>query len=416
MASAQKTSVTVANPNYRLLINAKGAIESFRITKPDHELLIPNHGNLPLFNVEFRGEDSKFKSVSSSQAKKVSVDNTVQNGTETIVIRYEGIGDLGVGATVTVRCPQNEALTYWSLEIDNPTRMWIGHVQFPIVEVPFDSNPTAEKRSSILSSLYDGVLSSPVTPTTVIGSWRRPRPNTPEVWRQTNYPRECTAQLLAYYNASGGLYIASEDPKGLPKLISPMIEKDGVTMGFGHYPGTRGPGKTKLAYEMALGTFHGDWYAAADIYRKWAAKQPFTSRKLAERSDIPKWLLQPLVGVTFPMRGQGDWDPPAAVNPEYTPATNALPYLEKLAKDFNAPLLPIVFNWERAGPWVQPEAFPPVGGEEAMKKFGHSPKVEWHHNGRSGRGMEKSLSYLRVHPAGQEDDRGDDPGYGQTRA
>ncbi|HMI05236.1 MAG TPA: DUF6259 domain-containing protein, partial [Pedobacter sp.] len=279
----------------------------------------------------------------------------------------------------TVRCPQNEALTYWSLEVDNPTNMWIGHVQFPIVEVPFDSNPTAENHSSILSSLYDGVLSSPVTPTTVIGSWRRPRANTPETWRQTNYPRECTAQLLAYYNGSGGLYIACQDPNGLPKLISPMIEKDGVTMGLGHYPGTRGPEKTKLAYEIALGTFHGDWYAAADIYRNWAAKQPFTSRKLAQRSDIPKWLLQPLVGVTFPMRGQADWDPPAAVNPEYTPATNALPYMDKLAKAFNTPLLPIVFNWEHSGPWVQPEAFPPVGGEAAMKKFMKIAKDKgWH--------------------------------------
>jgi hypothetical protein len=380
VASAQKAPVMVVNPSYRLVMNAdKGTIESFRVTQPDHDLLIPNHGSLPLFKVEFRGEDLKYTSVSSSQAKKVSVVKMVENGSETIVINYEGIGDLGLGARVTIRCPQNEALTHWSLEVDNPTNSWIAHVQFPIVEVPFDSNPTAENRSSILSSLYDGVLSSPVTPATVIGSWRRPRANTPEVWRQTNYPRECTAQLLAYYNNSGGLYIACEDPKGLPKLISPMIEKDGVTMGFGHYPGTHGPGKTKLAYEVALGTFHGDWYAAADIYRNWAAKQPFTSRKIAQRSDIPKWLLQPLVGVTFPMRGQADWDSPAAINPEYTPATNALPYIDKLAKAFNTPLLPIVFNWEHSGPWVQPEAFPPVGGEAAMKKFMKIAKAKgWH--------------------------------------
>jgi hypothetical protein len=240
-------------------------------------------------------------------------------------------------------------------------------------------NPTPETRSSILSSLYDGVLSSPVTASTTIGSWRRPRINTPEAWRTTNYPRECTAQLLAYYNAYGGLYMASEDPAGLPKLISPMIEKDGVTMGFGHYPATRGLGKTKLSYEIALGTFHGDWYAAADIYRNWAKKQPFASLKLSERKDIPSWIFKPVVGVTFPMRGQGDWDPPAKVNPEYTPATNALPYLDKLSKALDAPLMPIIFNWEHAGPWVQPEAFPPIGGEAAMKKFMSISKAKgWH--------------------------------------
>lgn len=378
VATAQKTPVIVTNPNYRLLLSQdKGSIESFRVA--DYELLIPNHSTLPLFKIEFRGDDLKFRSVSSAEAKKVTIIKSVQGESEIIEINYEGISDLGVGAKVTVRCPRNEALTYWSIEVDNPKAMWIGHIQFPIVQVPFDKNPTDENRSSILSSLYDGVLSSPVTAATVIGSWRRPRNNVPEVWRQTNYPRECTAQLLAYYNASGGLYMASEDPDGLPKLISPMIERDGVSMGFGHYPGTRGPGKTKLGYEVALGTFQGDWHAAAEIYRNWAIKQPFTKRKLAERSDIPKWLFQPLVGVAFPMRGQGDWDPPAAINTEYSPATNAIPYLDKLAKGFNTPLLPIVFNWEHAGPWVQPEAFPPVGGETAMKKFMKTSKAKgWH--------------------------------------
>lgn len=388
MASA-RPPVIVVNPGYRLQMNSdKGTIESFRMgSGADHELLISNHGALPLFKIEFLVTNSKFRTVTSSEAKKVTINKTVQEGSETIVIDYEGISDLGVAAHVTVRCPQNEALTYWSLEVDNPTSMWIGNIQFPIIEVPFDRNPTEENCSYILSSLYDGVLASPVTPTTVIGSWRRPRTNTPETWRSTNYPRECTAQLLAYYNASGGLYLACEDPNGIPKLISPMVEKDGVSLGLGHYPATYGPGKTKLAYNIVLGTFQGDWHAAAEIYRNWASKQPFTSRKLAQRSDLPKWLFGPLVGVAFPMRGQGDWDPPAAINPEYSPAINAIPYLEKLSKAFNSPLLPIVFNWENAGPWVQPEAFPPVGGEAGMKKFMTAAKSKGWHPVLYGNGM-----------------------------
>ncbi len=185
--------------------------------------------------------------------------------------------------------------------------------------------------------------------------------------------------MMAYYTSSAGLYIACEDPTGLPKLIAPLVEQNGVTMGIGHYPGTRDSGMTKMPYDVVLGTFRGDWYAAAEIYRDWAEKQPFCSRKLSERTNYPKWLLNPVVGVAFPMRGQGDWDPPAAVNPEYTPATNALPYLDKLAKAFDSPLMPIVFNWEKAGPWVQPEAFPPVGGDAAMRAFMKKAKAKgWH--------------------------------------
>jgi hypothetical protein len=156
------------------------------------------------------------------------------------------------------------------------------------------------------------------------------------------------------------------------------MEKDGVTMGLGHYPGTQGPSETKLPYNVVLGTFHGDWYRAAEIYRDWASQQPFCAAKLIQRTDIPKWLADSPPAISFPMRGQGDWDP-HGINPEYSPLTNALPYLDKLAAALESPLFPIVFNWERGGPWVQPDAYPPVGGEAAFREFMTKAKERgWH--------------------------------------
>ena len=64
---------------------------------------------------------------------------------------------------VTIRCPANEALTYWNLELNNGTKSWIGHVQFPVIEVPFD-NPMEGDPSHILSSSLDGSLAGPVEP------------------------------------------------------------------------------------------------------------------------------------------------------------------------------------------------------------------------------------------------------------
>ena len=52
-----------------------------------------------------------------------------------------------------------------------------------------------------------------------------------------------------------------------------------VTLGLAHYPGTRGPGETKLPYNVVIGTFHGDWYTAAEIYRDWAHKQAFCGQQ-----------------------------------------------------------------------------------------------------------------------------------------
>jgi hypothetical protein len=128
-----------------------------------------------------------------------------------------------------------------------------------------------------------------------------------------------------------------------------------------------------------IGTFHGDWYAAAEIYRDWASKQPFCATKLAERTDTPKWLADSPPAVSFPMRGQGDWDPPAAENPEYTPLTNALPYLDKWAAALESPLMPIIFNWEHGGPWIQPDAYPPGGGDASFREFMVKAKAKgWH--------------------------------------
>ncbi len=396
--SSSAPPVMVVNSGYRLLIDpAKGTIASIKSTYGiDRELLIRDHVRLPLFIVEFMNDHAEFKQVTSSDAKSISVRKEEGDNGQTITIEFKQIGELPVDAVVTVRCPANETLTYWNLELNNGTRSWIGHIQFPVIEVPFD-NPAQGDRSYILSSSLDGSLAGPVEPavyqrlgwtrhTPLERQWGGPESitpdlwlediwagrqhNTPDIWRYPNYPGQwASTQLMAYYNSAGGLYVACDDATGLPKFIDRVMEDDGVTLGLAHYPGARGPGATKLPYSVVIGTFHGDWYRAAEIYRDWATKQPFCGRKLADRSDCPKWITDSAVGVAFPMRGMGDWDGPSTVNADYTPATNALPHLEKLASALESPLMPFVYNWERPGPWVQPDAFPPLGGEASMREF-----------------------------------------------
>jgi len=390
--------VIIVNSGYRLLIDSvRGTIASFQSTYGvDRELLIRDHVRLPLFIAEFMNDHAEFKLVTSSDAKKISVHKDENDGGQTITLEYKEIGELDVDARVTIRCPANETLTYWNLELKNGTKSWIGHVQFPVIEVPFD-NPTERDHGYILSSSLDGSLTGPVEPAVYARpGWTRHTPlerqwggpesvttdlwlediwsgrqrNVPEIWRYPNYPGQwASTQLMAYYNSAGGLYMACDDATGLPKFIDRVMEDDGVTLGLAHYPGTRGPGETKLPYNVVIGTFHGDWYAAAETYREWATKQEFCGPSLANRKDLPKWITDSAVGIAFPMRGQADWDGPAKVNTEYTPATNALPYLEKLAAELESPLMPFVYNWEHTGPWVQPDTFPPIGGEAAMREF-----------------------------------------------
>lgn len=373
--------VMVSNVGYRLLIDSKkGGIVSLQSTfGNERNLLVPNHINLPLFKLELMDDHSKFRTINSSQAKKISIQKTGDEKAQTVTIEFKSLDNMPIDARVTIRCPANESLTYWSIELANDTTLWIANLQFPLVEVPFD-NPADGGDNKILWSFGDGVLTGPIEPSMNLGGWSGTIHDKPEIWRYSNYPGQwTTTQLMAYYNNVGGLYISCDDATGLPKMINPLMENDGVTLGLGHFPGTRGPGKSKLPYNVVIGTFQGDWYNAAEIYRNWAEKQPFCAEKLAKRKDCPKWISDSVVGIAFPMRGQADFDPPATANPEYSPATNALPFLDKLAKKLDCSLMPIVFNWEHGGPWVQPDAFPPVGGETSMQEFMSKAKEKgWH--------------------------------------
>ena len=190
----------------------------------------------------------EFRTITSSDAKEVKVGKAGGVDGLTISIEFKEMGQLPVDARVTVRCPGNETLTYWNLEVNNRTTWWIGHIQFPVVEVPFD-DPASKQSSHILWSFGDGAVSGPVGPLMNVGAWdwKLDGPwygrayDTPEVWRYSNYPGEwTTTQLMAYYDNVGGLYVALDDPNGLPKFIDPLMERDGVLMGLGITPGHAG--------------------------------------------------------------------------------------------------------------------------------------------------------------------------------
>src|SRR5215831_11371457 len=146
--SASPPPVMVVNSGYCLMIDSvRGSILKLQSTfGVDRDLLIRDHIRLPLFMAEFRNEHGEFKLVSSADAKAITVHKQSGESETTINIEFKQIGELPLDGVVTIRCPDNETLTYWSLELQNGTHSWIGHVRFPVIEVPFD-DPTQGDRS-----------------------------------------------------------------------------------------------------------------------------------------------------------------------------------------------------------------------------------------------------------------------------
>ena len=66
-------------------------------------------------------DQAEFKTVTSSEAKEVKVSRDGSAEAESSPSSTKEMGELPVDARVTVRCPANETLTYWNLEVNNRT-------------------------------------------------------------------------------------------------------------------------------------------------------------------------------------------------------------------------------------------------------------------------------------------------------
>ena len=120
------------------------------------------------------------------------------------------------------------------------------------------------------------------------------------------YPSaRCQMQLNAYYQKQGdfyypsdgafGLYLAAHDPQAYPKTFyaTDHPQRELLHFAVGHYPDAPTTPATNYAqpYSMLIGFFEGDWYDAAQVYRKFALTAPWLKEgTLATRGDVPDWL------------------------------------------------------------------------------------------------------------------------------
>ncbi len=368
----------VATPAYTLgLDDATGALLSLRSARaPDHELIAPTDGSRPLFTIHYLDEQRRFRLASSGQAARCEIGRSEHEGETRLHLRYDGIGDLGAAAHVTIRCPHGDGLSYWSLTLEHRSPAVVANVQFPIVIVPYR---------------YEGYgPTNLIVPFNLGALYRNPRPEQfepdyPDVWQFvadvahfTHYPGATFAQFLAHYDERQGIYVGCHDPHGHIKMVKPVHNDEGLRLGLAHVVGWSEPGERSLGYEVAIGPFSGDWYDAADIYRDWHLSARGPEPKLCERDDVPRWLLGSPLHVVMRIQGEVDAGP-ARPNREFQPYERALPALDRLSEAVDAPLVPVIMAWERPGPWVYPDSFPVAGGDDSLRAFTSAARARgWH--------------------------------------
>ena len=227
----------------------------------------------------------------------------IEKSGNVLTVRYENIGGLPVCATAFITFDSTPFLRF-RLSLENKSDLMTESVRYPSIVIKNRLSPDGFR---LFWPAMEGAEITDVNFRTELMSHADGTVYPVKGW-QGVYPGACSMQFMAYYNGEHGMYFASHDAGGKYKLIEWQPEENGIRLLQQVY--ADGGNEFTYDYDVVLGAFAGDWYDAADIYRKWITSSPLLSGipKLRDNRDLPDWLTQPLTVITFPVRGTHDTD------------------------------------------------------------------------------------------------------------
>lgn len=269
-----------------------------------------------------------------------------------ITINYGSLKGYDMHATVLVTVQNDASVAEMRLSVTNNEQFTLTTIYFPYIwglgTIGSDSDD-----DTLLYPAGDGILFH--NPAGHMGS---PFPT------DGIYPGSLSMQMMCYYDRDeAGLYMATYDTEGNPKRMNFASGEWGgtphlmasYTLLFPQYPGN----DFSMEYDVVVGTFNGDWYEAASMYRAWAETAPFTSAgKVYEGKDIPEWYASTSIIQLLNRDG-----PTIEIMPLADIVDVTREYSDYTGLDTTA----LIIGWEQNGAWVSPYYYPPIEGEDAFR-------------------------------------------------
>lgn len=183
---------------------------------------------------------------------------------------------------VTVRLDRQQASSRWGIEIAAPGNLEVARIRFPRIQ-----NLTQLERERLVVPVWAGLLAE--DPRQIFSG-----SSDGSVRREYDYPGHCSVQCLSFYAEGGpGLSMACDDTAGYRKTFAVFGEcAAGLNLEIVHLPERRSSstGRYRLPYSTTIGTFQGDWYDAAAIYRSWATNQAWARQSRYRLGRVPDWI------------------------------------------------------------------------------------------------------------------------------
>ncbi len=324
---------------------SRGALVSLKDQATGREWLDPLATEAPLYTIQLADQKSF---VSSAHATAVSVRQ--QANTLTVENTHTGLS-----VTCEFRLERDSPCIIGRIAIRSEKPCRLAEVAFPLVtlKVPFSGTGESDR---LLWPECDGTLLS------------NPCVNRPD--RQFPYPGVASLQMMAALDPAAGLFLAARDSEAHTKRFCSLRRGKGLELNITHILPQTPVTEWRLGYDVALaglkpspGLKDVTWEAAADLYKTWAVRQPWCRQTMEQRiasGDIPKWVTEPTMILTFSLRGD---------KPDKS-FGNRQPLLAEQVKRWRqtvgAPLTCLIISWEKLDTWTTPDYFPPLCGEDAF--------------------------------------------------
>lgn len=365
-SGGQHDPIILSNDHLRLELSGSSpfGLISLQDRASGKELLSSGANALYRLTLSRSGEEPV--TISSADARNVVIEDEV-GGASSLALRFEGHADFDLDIVCRVSLEPDSNLARWRLEVRNGTTFALRGIEYPVTVVQCAESADSASADYFLWGFMGGQL--------VKDPARNLRPYGGLAFCRLQYPGVISVQFQAFHGSGAGVYLATEDATGsIKRFGGTVVEGNALDLSIEHNHDERPGLSYELPYDTVLGTFSGDWYDAADLYKSWALHQHWCSRRIGERADIPDWLKEPRPWLCIISRGDYErlrgtvWSPPAEWPiARFWPAAKVVPMMRDYSAIFGAPVVTWMEGWEWIGaPGGPVDIFPPLEGAESF--------------------------------------------------
>ncbi len=327
--------------------------ERGEIAEIEYEGMQLNQGRVPMFSVKLRKRTGESQVVPSTDCAFLGFDGHTAKYTSA-----------WFDADLQVRGEDSSLL--WRIAIHNKTQELLEWVELMSFSVLGKLKDEPQGQGEIIYPYNEGCR---VTNMAFRESmpFRYIEPDYPSKNTYSIFPNMVCAQFIAYLLNGMGIYLGMHDEGRTTKHIDFCYDNGGIKVFMRTFCDVGYGEDYVMPFDSVLQIFHGEWYAAADIYYDWFTKHlPQGLKKIKENDALPKWYTESPLVVAYPLRGKHDTD--ISANGLY-PYKNALPFLEDISRQANSSVMALLMHWEGTAPWAPPYVWPPYGGEDEFFAF-----------------------------------------------